>query len=114
VIENATGRPLAVSDERSGARVVLAPAQELLVSLALSTVNGPEWSLVDLPAGVLAVRATTFERALRNTTDDEGAGASIWRFSAASSGHVTLRFELRRPRSVEPAIRSVSFDVTVR
>ena len=107
-------KAVTVSEAQSGASVALEAGQELVVRLPVSPTSGLEWSLVDLPPGVLAVRGSMFERALRNSDIDEAGGASVWRLHAAAAGEAALKFELRRPRSLAPALRVVSFAVTVR
>lgn len=113
-------RAVTVSDADSGAPIALAASQPLSVRLATTVVGGLEWSLVEQqPAGVLAVvpapggAASVFERALRGT-DIDAAGDVVWRFRPLAAGTTSLRFELRRPRTLDPAERVVTYIVTVR
>ena len=103
-----------VSEGQSGAGVVLGPAQEMVVDLPVDTTSGYEWTLVDLKPGVLNVLGSKFERTVRTANPEEAAGAVVWRFRPEAMGAVALRFELRRPRSLEPARQTVTYDVTVR
>lgn len=103
-----------VSDAQSGAEVALESGQDLLVRLPASPTTALEWSVVDLAPGVLAARGTTFERATPNVDADDAAGITVFRLHAAAAGTVALRFESRRPRGLAPAVRVVSFAVTVR
>ena len=109
-----TGQALTVSSDNSGAGIVLEPAQELVVRLPVAANAGYEWSLVDLKPGVLALRSTKFERALRSTNAEEASGTMVWRFAPEATGSVALRFDLRRPRSLLPAVQTVSYAVTVK
>ena len=118
VVQTAIERPgkasVAVSDAQSGASIVLEAAQELSVALRADPTSGRDWSLVDLKPGVLLVLGSKFERPLRNTSSYEADGAMVWRLKAEASGTVALRFELRRPRSLEPAVQVVTYAITVR
>ena len=111
----APGQPrVTVTNEQAGAGVELGREQELVVRLANGVVFAREWSLVDLAPGVLGAAGPTFERDLRSITSGEASGTSIWRFRPLAAGTVTLRFEYRRPRNVEPATEVVTYAVTVR
>jgi predicted secreted protein len=114
LIQNTGGRSITVADDNSGAGIVLEPTQELVVRLPLLATTGREWSLVDLVPGVMAVQSTSFERAARDTNIGEAAGSSVWRFKPIAAGTVTLRFDLRRPRSLDPAVQTVTYAVTVK
>ena len=114
LIQGAGQKSNTVGDDKSGAAVVLEPAQELVVRLPLIATTGREWSLVDLTPGVLAVRSASFERAPRDVDSSEATGSSIWHFRAVAAGNVTLRFDLRRPRSLDPAVQTVTYAVTVK
>lgn len=105
---------LAVTEADTGTRIVLDRSQTLVVSLAVAGNANPDWSLVDLKPGVLTVVGSKFERALRNTNVEEAAGATVWHFRPEAAGEVTLKFELRRPRSLGPALQSASYAVTVK
>ena len=55
-----------------------------------------------------------FRRDLRNVDAAEGTGMSEWRLHPLKAGTVTLRFEYRRPRNLEPASEVATYAVTVR
>lgn len=114
LIQGAGQKSITVGDDKSGAAIALEPAQELVVRLPLLATTGREWSLVDLAPGVLAVQSTSFERAPRDVNFGEAAGSSIWHLRAVAAGTVTLRFDLRRPRSLDPAVQTVTYAVTVK
>ncbi len=107
-------RLITVSDANAGAAVTLEPAQELVVRLPIEGAGGLEWSLVDLKPGVLTVLSSKFERALRNTNVEEAAGASVWHFRPQAAGALTLKFDLRRPHSLQAPVQTVVYDVTVK
>ena len=113
VVQSAGKKVVTVSAGQSGAQVTLDKAQELVVRLPLGVAAGVEWSLVDLKPGVLNVQGGKFERELRSSNDEESSGAMVWHFMPAASGTVTLNFDLRRPRRLDPAVRTVSYTVTV-
>ena len=103
-----------VSDDRSGASVLLDASQELVVSLPVDAANRLDWTLEPPKPGVLALKSARFERALRSTDSNDAVGDMVWRFTPTAAGSVGLKFDLRRPRSLDPATRTVTFDVTVR
>ena len=107
-------RLVTVSDANAGAAVTLESAQELVVRLPTAGAGALEWSLVDLKPGVLAVQSSKFERALRNTNTEEAAGATVWHFRPQAAGVVTLKFELRRPHTLQLPMQTVAYDVTVK
>ena len=107
-------RLVAVSDANAGAAVTLESAQELVVRLPTEGAAGLEWMLVDPKPGVLTLLSSKFERALRNTNVEEAAGATVWHFRPQAAGSVALKFELRRPRSLQPPTQTVGYDVTVK
>ena len=106
-------RLVTVSDANAGASVTLDAAQELVVSLPIGVAAGLEWSLVDLKPDVLTLSSSKFERGRSDMSDQEGDGAIVWHFKPKTAGTVTLTFDLRRPRSVLPAVRTVIYNVTV-
>ena len=114
VLEQPGKRSVSVSDVQSGASIVLEPAQELAVVLRVDSASPRDWSLVDLKPGVLTVLGSKFERTPRNAISDEFGATSVWRLKAEAPGTAVLRFELRRPRSLEPAVQIVTYAVTVR
>ena len=114
VVQGPGKKTISVADDAAGASIVLEPAQELVVSLAFDPASGREWRLVDPKPGVLELRGVRFERAHRDAKDEGSAGATVWRFVAQAPGSAALSFELRRPRNVEPATRTVSYSVTVK
>jgi hypothetical protein len=104
-----------VAAEHSGSSVTLEREQALVVRLNTLVSDNAEWSLVDFSPGVLAAPAAPrFQRGLRASNVNEASGAVAWRFLPAVAGTVVLKFDYRRPRSLEPALQSVSYTVTVR
>jgi predicted secreted protein len=113
-VQNPGRKAVNVSEAQSGAAVVLERGQQLVVTLPLSATSGYQWSPVDLKPGVIAAIGSTFERASRDVSNDEATGAEVWRFAPEAAGTVSLRLELRRPRSLELATQTVSYTVTVK
>ena len=107
-------RVLILTDSDAGATVVLERAQQLMVRLPIGATRGLEWRLPELQPGVVTLISSKFERALRNNTDDDAAGASVWLFKPEAVGSVTLNFELQRPRTQATGAQTVSFSVTVK
>lgn len=105
---------ITVSDQQSGASVVLEPGQALIVKLPSDVTSVRDWALVDLQPGVLALQRSSFENAMRRPLGNEYVGTAVWRFVPQAVGTVTLTFELRRPHSVQPAAQTVTYRVTVR
>ncbi|MES2098636.1 MAG: protease inhibitor I42 family protein [Pseudomonadota bacterium] len=106
-----------VSNASDGASVVLDATQELHVNLALSgweVANNMDWSVTDLKPGVLTALGSRFDRSARDVNPLESEGSAVWRFKAQAPGQIRLTFGLRRPYSVGPPLKSVSFDVTVK
>ena len=99
---------------QAGAGVELGLDQDLLVRLATIVVDGREWTRVGLAPEVLAADGPRFRRDLRNVDAAEGTGMSEWRLHPLKAGTVTLRFEHRRPRNLEPASEVATYAVTVR
>jgi predicted secreted protein len=114
LVQNPGHRVLVVTDANAGATVVLESAQTLTVRLPLGATSGLEWSLVDLQPGVVSAIGPKFERALRNTNSGEDAGDSVWQLTPVAAGAVTLNFALRPTRSLQPAVQTVRYDVTVK
>ena len=106
---------VSLTETDAGASVVLETGQALVVRLPTVATANLEWSVVDLKPGVLTVLGSVFERSLRNSgSGDESEGTTIWRFKAEAAGSAALRFELRRPRSVQPAVQTLSYSVSVK
>lgn len=105
---------ITVRDDASGSTVVLDRNQELVVRLPDAVIAGTAWSLVGLKPGVLNLRATGFERPQSSPDGADAAGTRIWRFQPEAAGTLAIQFDLKRPQSVEPAVRSVTYTVTVR
>lgn len=104
-----------VAAEHSGSSITLERDQALVVRLSVSVRENQEWSLVDFAPGVLsAPAAPVFERDQRAATFNEASGAAVWRFKPAAAGSVTLKFDYRHPRTLDPAARTVNYNVTVR
>lgn len=114
VIQQPGKSSVTVTEADADARIVLDKSQTLVVSLVLAGNANPDWSVVDLKPGVLTVQGSKFERALRSTNGDESTGSTVWRFKPEAAGEVTLRFELRPPRSRDPALQTVTYAVTVK
>ncbi len=110
-----SGQPvITVADDRSGASIVLERAQELLVRLPIERTTPYRWSLVDLKPGVLAAEESEFQGAQVNDVLNDRSGVKAWRFRPLAAGTVVLTFDLRQPRRLDPAVRTVSYTVTVR
>ena len=104
-----------VTAEHSGSAITLERGQELVVRLGTNVSQNQEWSLLDFVPGVLTgPSAPVFEREARSSNFNEASGATVWRFMPAAAGTVTLKFDYRHPRSIEPASRTVNYTVTVR
>jgi hypothetical protein len=114
VIEAPGKSTLQVSLADANARITLDRGQTLAVRLAVAGADHADWSVADLKPGVLKSLGSNFERAPRNLVVDEADGSVLWRFAPEAPGTVTLRFELRRPRKLEPPRQTVNFTVTVR
>ena len=114
VIDKPGAKIVMVTDANNGAGVTLESAQELVVSLPLAPTNGLEWSVVDLAPGVLTPTGSRFERDPRNSNIGEANGMSVFHFKPQAAGRVTLTFDLRRPRSLLPAVQTVVYQVTVK
>ena len=114
VIDKPGAKLVGVTDANAGANVTLERAQELVVTLPVSPTNGLEWSVVDLAPGVLSLVGTRFEREPRSSNIGEAAGATLFHFKPQAVGKVTLTFDLRRPRSLLPAVQTLVYQVTVK
>ena len=114
VIQGATKSIISVTDTDADARLVLERSQELLIQLPLDVTTGLDWTLVDMKPGVLVLGSTRFERTRRDRNDFENDGDVEFRLKPAASGDVTLTFALRRPRSLLPAVQTLTFAVTVK
>jgi len=99
----------------SAPSVELRQDQELLVRLATRSTTGHVWSLVEMSPGVLAQQgASGFERESLVSNIGQAAGFEVFRFKPVAAGAATLKFELRRPRDLDPAIQLASFAVSVK
>jgi predicted secreted protein len=114
VVEKPGQKSITVSDANELAHVFLESHQTLVVSLPLTATQGREWSLVDLKPGVLAASGPKFERESLDVNWNDAEGFSVWRFKPEAPGTVGLRFELRRPRELQPAVRTLTYTVTVK
>lgn len=103
-----------VTDANAGASVTLERGQALVVNLPVRITTGLEWSLVDLKPGVLTSLGSSFERSSIFADDSQAGGTMMWRLKPEAAGAVTLSFELRRPRRLEPAVQTITYDVTVK
>jgi hypothetical protein len=104
-----------VAVEHSGSNITLAPGQELVVRLTTIASPTSEWSLVDFKPGVLTGRtAPKFEREIEASNPIQAVGNEVWRFLPAAAGTVTLKFDYRPMRTLDPATQTVTYTVTVR
>jgi predicted secreted protein len=115
VVLKASGqKTLTVGIDNAGAVVELERGQQFVVRLGLDTTTGHEWELTQPVGGVLEVVGPSFERYAKNISEGESAGSSNWAVRALAAGSAVLRFELRRPRRIEPPRLVVNYAVTVR
>jgi len=99
----------------SAPTVELRQDQELQVRLATKGTTGHVWSLVEMRPGVLAQQgASSFERESWVSNVGQAAGFEVFRFKPMAAGATTLKFELRRPRDLDPAIQIASYVVSVK
>lgn len=99
----------------SATSVELRQDQQLQVRLATKATTGHVWSLVEMTTGVLAQQGTSsFEREGLVSNIGQAAGFEVFRFKPVAAGATTLKFELRRPRDLDPAIQLASFAVSVK
>lgn len=104
-----------VGAEHSGSGITLQREQELVVRLATSVSQNQEWVLVEFAPGVLTGSTVpVFERESLSSNFNDASGAAAWHFKPAAAGTVTLRFDYRHPRTLDPASQTVSYTVTVR
>ena len=104
-----------VGAEHSGSGITLEREQKLVVRLATITSQNREWALVDFAPGVLTgSTAPVFERESLASNFNDASGVAVWHFKPAAAGTVTLKFDYRHPRTLDPAARTVSYTVTVR
>ena len=104
-----------VAVAHSGSAITLERGQALVVRLATNVNQNREWSLVDFVPGVLTgPAAPAFERESIASSSGDASGAMVWHFKPAAAGTVTLKFDYRHPRTLDPATLSVSYTVTVR
>ncbi|MEO5698313.1 MAG: protease inhibitor I42 family protein [Burkholderiaceae bacterium] len=109
------GQPvITIADDQSGASIVLERAQELVVRLPIERTTPYRWSLVDLKPGVLTAEESEFQGAQVNDVLNDRSGVKVWRFRPLVAGTVVLTFDLRQPRRLDPAVRTVTYTVTVR
>jgi len=99
----------------SARSVELRQDQFLQVRLATKATTGHVWSLVEMAPGVLAQQGpSNFEREGLTSNIGQAAGYEVFRFRPVAAGATTLKFELRRPRDLDPAIELSSFAVSVK
>jgi predicted secreted protein len=113
VIQRPSKASLTVLDTDAGAKVVLDRTQDLIVRLPLEANSGLDWSAVDLKPDVLTLVSATFERVQKNSSV-ESPGTTIMHLKPVAAGSVALNFALRRPHSLQPAVQTVTYDVTVK
>jgi Chagasin family peptidase inhibitor I42 len=114
VLQRSGQKSLTIRADNTGSSVILDPTQELIVELDNPTTTNFEWSVVDLKPGVVSVTSSKFERALRNLSAEESGGSTVFHLKAEAPGSVDLKFDLRKPRSLDPAVQTVTYAVTVR
>jgi hypothetical protein len=108
---------ITVTERQTGAHIVLDAAQELVVRLpleAFAVTADLDWVLVDVKPEVLASGASRFEVGPRDTDAQELGGNVVWRLTPQAAGTTTLRFELRRTHSLDPATRIATYVVRVK
>jgi len=99
----------------SARSVELRQDQLLQLRLATQGTTGHVWSLVEVTPGVLAQQGpSNFERESLTSNIGQAAGFEVFRFRPMAVGAATLKFELRRPRDLDPAIELASFAVSVK
>ena len=103
-----------VTEANAGASVTIERGQTLVVNILTRVTTGLEWSLVDLKPGVLTLLGSSFERSSIFADHSEAGGTMMWRLKPEVAGTVKLNFELRRPRRLEPAVQTITYDVTVK
>ncbi len=104
-----------VTADHAGSKITLEPGQELVVRLTTLASPTSEWTLVDFKPGVLTGEtAPKFERDIETSNPVQAVGNEVWRFRPAAAGTVTLKFDYRRMRTLDPATQTVSYTVTVR
>ena len=103
-----------VTEANAGASVTIERGQTLVVNLPIRITTGFEWSLVGLKPGVLTSLGPTFERSAIAVDDSQAGGTMMWRLQPEAAGAVKLSFELRRPRRLEAAVQTITYDVTVK
>jgi predicted secreted protein len=113
-IQNPGKSQVEIAEADGGAKVIVQQSQVLVVDLPLLPTEGREWSLVDMKPGVLSVVSSKFELDKRDHDGLASPGDMIIRFKPEAVGDVELNFALRRPHTLEPATKTVTFAVTVR
>jgi len=99
----------------SAPSVELRQDQELQVRLATRATTGHVWTLVEVAPGVLAQQGvSTFERESLVSNIGQAAGFEVFRFKPVAPGTTALKFQLRRPRDLDPAIELANFTVSVK
>ena len=106
-----------VNESSDGASVVLDPNQELRVELpndSWSVTSNMDWRLADWTPGVLDELGASFVRSRRDSNPGDAGGTTIWRLKPHAAGRVMLKFELRKPHSLDPPTMTLSDDVSVK
>jgi predicted secreted protein len=114
LIQSPEKKLITVSELNDNAHIILEAAQVLIVRLPIDAIPGREWSLVDLKPGVLTASAPKFERVSMVVNEGDATGTIVWHFTPEAAGTVALKFELRRPRSLDAAVQAVNYTVTVK
>jgi inhibitor of cysteine peptidase len=104
-----------ITDAADGARVRLATAQELVVSLEGNQTTGFRWVLTRAAAPILAQVGDAVYTARGGEGRLAGSGGvTTFRFKGEKAGESQLVFTYRRPWETNiPPVRTVRFDVLV-
>jgi predicted secreted protein len=113
-VASAGAKVVNVSEANAGAVITLERDQLLIVSLLMDVSAGVDWSLVDMTSSLLTVQSLRFDRTFRDSFLGDLGGQMVWTLKPTAPGDVTLNFDLRKPHSLMPAVRSISFQVHVK
>ncbi|HEY4068035.1 MAG TPA: protease inhibitor I42 family protein [Burkholderiaceae bacterium] len=113
-VASAGAKVLRISELNAGADVTLESGQPLVVSLEMEIGPNLDWTLVDMKPGVLTIESTRFERSPRDNYLGDLGGQMIWTLKPVAPGAVTLNFDLRKPHSLMPAVRTITYRVVVK
>ena len=107
--------PREITDAADGARVRLAVAQELIVTLDGNQTTGFRWVLTRAAAPIVVqVGDAVYSARGGDSRLVGGGGVTTFRFKADKAGESQLVFNYRRPWEANiPPARTVRFDVLV-